>query len=71
MKYRDLQKTYLLQAIIESEGNIMQMVTKTGLSRSSIYRMIQSFKFENDLAAARLSQSKRRREVSDLGGGYQ
>lgn len=71
MKYKELQRTYLLQAIIEVDGNIMRMVEKTGLSRSNIYRMIKSFKFENDLAAARLSQSKRRRSETDLGGGYQ
>lgn len=70
--WKDIQREYMVQTIIDTEGDIAQMVTRSGLSKATLYRMIRRHNLESDLALARLSRSKRRREIlAGPGGGYQ
>lgn len=70
--WKEIQREYFIQIIIDSEGDIAQMVKTSGLSKATVYNMIRRHNLETDLAIARLSRSKRRREIlAGPGGGYQ
>lgn len=70
--WKEVQRLYIIQIIIDADGDIAQMVKTSGLSRATVYNMIRRHNLESDLALARLTRSKRRREVLDgPGGGYQ
>ncbi len=68
MKFADVQKQYLIKMIIDLDGDVAQIVRGSGLSRNTIYNMIRKHGLEQDLAAARLTRSAKRRRIETDGG---
>lgn len=70
--WKDIEREYILRAIIDCEGEVSRIVKMTGLSKATVYNKIKRYDLENDLAVARLTRSKRdRMSGDDSSGGMQ